>query len=103
YRIVRTDGETRWTYVRGQPILDGLGHPQGMTGIYQDISDRRQAEQDRRRLSEAHLRQLQAREINDEIVQRLVVAQLAFELGEVDRATTALHSTLSTARRLVTE
>jgi hypothetical protein len=74
-----------------------------MTGIYQDISERRQAEQDRRRLSEAQLRQLQAREINDEIVQRLVVVQLAFELGEKDRATNALHSTLSTARRLVTE
>jgi PAS domain S-box-containing protein len=103
YRIVRTDGETRWTYVRGQPVVDGSGRPQGMTGIYQDISERRQAEQDRRRLSEAQLRQLQAREINDEIVQRLVVAQLAFELNEIDRATNALHSTLSTARRLVTE
>jgi hypothetical protein len=90
-------------YVRGQPVVDASGRPQGITGIYQDISDRRQAEHDRRRLSEAQLRQLQAREINDEIVQRLVVAQLAFELGEVDRATNALHSTLSTARRLVTE
>jgi PAS domain S-box-containing protein len=103
HRIVRTDGETRWVYVRGQLVVDALGRPQGVTGIYQDISERLQAEHDRRRLGEAQLRQLQAREINDEIVQRLVVAQLSFELGEMDRATTALHSTLTTARRLVTE
>ena len=91
-----------WVYVRGQPVVDGFGRPQGMTGIYQDVSERRQAEHDRRLLSEAQLRQIQAREINDEIVQRIVVAMLAFELGEPDRATDALQSTLATARRLVT-
>ena len=102
YQIVRPDGEARWVYVRGQPVVDGAGRPHGMTGIYQDVSDRRQAEQDRRLLSEAQLRQLQAREINDEIVQRLVVAQLAFDLGEVKRGTDAIGSTLATARHLVT-
>ena len=102
YRIERPDGTPGWVYVRGQPVIDGLGRSQGMTGIYQDVSERRRAEQDRRLLSEAQLRQMQAREINDEIVQRLVVAQLAFELGEPDRATDALQSTLATARRLVT-
>jgi hypothetical protein len=89
-------------YVRGEPVVDGVGRLQGMTGIYQDVSERRRAEQDRRLLTEAQLRQIQAREINDEIVQRLVVAQLAFELGEHDRAADALQSTLATARRLVT-
>ena len=73
-----------------------------MTGIYQDVSERRRAEQDRQLLSEAHLRQAQAREINDEIVQRLVVAQLALELGDEDRAKGALQSTLATVRHLVT-
>jgi PAS domain S-box-containing protein len=102
YRINRADGTRAWVYVRGQPVVDGSGRPQGMTGIYQDVSERRQAEQDRRLLSEAQLRQIQAREINDEIVQRIVVAMLAFELGEPDRATDALQSTLATARRLVT-
>jgi len=102
YRLECPDGATAWVYVRGQPIIDAFGRPQGMTGIYQDVSERRRAEQDRRLLSEAQLRQMQAREINDEIVQRLVVAQLAFELGEPDRATDALQSTLATARSLVT-
>jgi PAS domain S-box-containing protein len=102
YRVTRADGVDVWVYVRGQPILDGLEQPQGMTGIYQDVSDLRRAEQDRRLLSEAQLRQMQAREINDEIVQRLVVAQLAFELGEHARAHDALEGTLATARRLVT-
>jgi PAS domain S-box-containing protein len=102
YRINRADGTRAWVYVRGQPVVDGSGRPQGMTGIYQDVSERRQAEQDRRLLSEAQLRQIQAREINDEIVQRIVVAMLAFELGEPDRATDALQTTLATARRLVT-
>ena len=102
YRIQRSDGRMAWVYARGQPIADMAGRPQGMTGIYQDVSERRRAEQDRRLLSEAQLRQVQAREINDEIVQRLVVAQLAFELGQHDRANDALQSTLQTARRLVT-
>ena len=102
YRIDCADGATAWVYVRGQPIVDAFGRSQGMTGIYQDVSERRRAERDRRLLSEAQLRQMQAREINDEIVQRLVVAQLAFELGEPDRATDALQSTLATARSLVT-
>jgi PAS domain S-box-containing protein len=103
YRIRRADGQLRWVYVRGQPVVDSSGRPQGITGIYQDISERRRAEQDRRLLGEAQLRQVQAREINDEIVQRLVVAQLAFDLGDVARATDALDSTLATARQLVTE
>ncbi|MBV9412565.1 MAG: PAS domain S-box protein [Acidimicrobiia bacterium] len=102
YRLTRADGADVWVYVRGQPIVDALERPQGMTGIYQDVSDLRRAEQDRRLLSEAQLRQMQAREINDEIVQRLVVAQLAFELGEHARAHDALEGTLATARRLVT-
>jgi hypothetical protein len=74
-----------------------------MTGIYQDVSEQRRAEQDRRLLSEANLRQVQAREINDEIVQRLVVAQLAFALDQQDQGKDALETTLATARRLVTE
>jgi len=102
YRVQHPDGRMAWVYVRGQPLVDGLGRPQGMTGIYQDVSERRRAEQDRRLLSEAQLRQVQAREINDEIVQRLVVAQLALELGDPRRANDALQSTLATARRLVT-
>jgi hypothetical protein len=102
YRIQRPGGRMAWVYVRGQPIVDVAGRPQGMTGIYQDVSERRRAEQDRRLLSEAQLRQVQAREINDEIVQRLVVAQLALELGDPERATDALQITLETARRLVT-
>jgi len=102
YRVQRPDGRIAWVYVRGQPVVDGSGRPQGMTGIYQDVSERRRAEQDRRLLSEAHLRQAQAREINDEIVQRLVVAQLALELGDEDRAKGALQSTLATVRHLVT-
>jgi PAS domain S-box-containing protein len=102
YRVQLPDGQTAWVYVRGEPIIDEAGRSQGMTGIYEDVSERRRAEQDRRLLSEAQLRQVQAREINDEIVQRLVVAQLAFELGQHDRANDALQSTLATARRLVT-
>jgi PAS domain S-box-containing protein len=102
YRVTRGDGTDTWVYVRGQPIVDVQERPQGMTGIYQDVSERRRAEQDRRLLSEAQLRQMQAREINDEIVQRLVVAHLAFELGQHERAHDALQTTLATARRLVT-
>ena len=32
YRLEGPDGATAWVYVRGQPIIDAFGRPQGMTG-----------------------------------------------------------------------
>ncbi len=47
YRIIRPDGEIRWIRARAFPVLDGDGNPYRIAGIAEDITDRRQAEQDR--------------------------------------------------------
>jgi len=45
YRIVRPDGATRWIWDRAFPIRDASGQVYRITGIAEDITDRKQAEQ----------------------------------------------------------
>ncbi|GAA6623172.1 PAS domain S-box protein [Scytonema sp. NUACC26] len=45
YRIIRPDGSLRWIRDRGFPIRDKFGEPYRVVGIAEDISDRKQAEQ----------------------------------------------------------
>ena len=45
YRIVRTDGSTRWIWDRGFPIRDEKGEIYRFAGIAEDITERKRAEQ----------------------------------------------------------
>ncbi|MUH00786.1 response regulator [Scytonema sp. UIC 10036] len=45
YRIIRPDGSLRWIRDRGFPIRDKSDEPYRVVGIAEDISDRKQAEQ----------------------------------------------------------
>ena len=47
YRIVRPDGEVRWTVARGETLYSSAGSPTGMVGISIDITDRKNAEDER--------------------------------------------------------
>ncbi len=58
YRVTKKDGSEVVVHSVGQVILDGDGKTVGMEGILQDISERKQAEQERLAL-EAQLRQSQ--------------------------------------------
>ena len=49
------------------------------------------------------LRQHQALSIHDDVLQGLVTAKLAFELGDADQGLAQLDSTLESARHLVSE
>ncbi|MPY92168.1 MAG: hypothetical protein GEV08_03610 [Acidimicrobiia bacterium] len=60
-------------------------------------------EQDARREDAERRNRRQALEINDDIVQGLVVAKLALELDDPERATAALERTLDSARDIVAE
>jgi PAS domain S-box-containing protein len=58
-RVIRTDGKTRWIRVRGRAFFEGEGEmrrPINCIGTYIDITERKQAEQERERL----LKQLEA-------------------------------------------
>ncbi|MCW8889051.1 MAG: EAL domain-containing protein, partial [Sedimenticola sp.] len=44
YRIRRPDGEERWLYCKAEQKLDVSGRPEKLTGIAQDITERKRAE-----------------------------------------------------------
>ncbi|HKW86938.1 MAG TPA: PAS domain S-box protein, partial [Nitrospiraceae bacterium] len=48
YRIVRPDGSIRWIWDRAFPIRDASGHVDRITGIAEDITDRKRVEQELR-------------------------------------------------------
>jgi PAS domain S-box-containing protein len=53
YRIVRiSDGATRWVHGRGELELSSTGQPVRMVGIIQDITEAREAAEERLRLSD---------------------------------------------------
>ena len=56
----------------------------------------------RAQLEQAQMRRQQALEINDNVVQGLTVAKLAFDLGDRDKAMRALQETLVSARGIIT-
>ena len=45
YRIIRVDGTIRWVYEKGGGVYDEEGNLQHLTGVINDISGRRQAEE----------------------------------------------------------
>ncbi len=44
YRINRPDGEERWLYCKAERKLDAMGHPKKLTGIVQDITERKRTQ-----------------------------------------------------------
>jgi PAS domain S-box-containing protein len=46
FRVRRTDGEVRWLSIIGSTRFDDSGKPERMTGIVQDITERKQGEVD---------------------------------------------------------
>jgi hypothetical protein len=48
-------------------------------------------------------REQQALELNDEVLQGIVVAKMALDLGERDRASTALDASIGAASRIITD
>lgn len=45
YRVVRSDGATRWVHDRAFPIRDAAGFPVRVAGVTEDITERRRAEE----------------------------------------------------------
>ena len=82
FRVVRPDGQVRWLESRGQVIRDADGRSVGMRGVLMDVTERKDAEEERNRLMaseqaavEARIaleeRQKLARELHDSVSQSL--------------------------------
>ena len=52
YRIISIDGQVRWLHSQGRVYLDVDGQPERMIGVSVDITDRKQAEEERTHLLE---------------------------------------------------
>ena len=83
--MVRADGTHRWIMGRGEAQRDSIGHVAGLRGTVQDITERKLAEE---ALSSVNGRLIEAqeserariaRELHDDIGQRLAMLALALE------------------------
>jgi hypothetical protein len=102
YRIDRPDG-TRVLRGKGFAEFGADGKPTRMVGTVQDITDQLELESEMRRLREAEVRQAQALQLNDTIVQGLAAAKAALDLGLHDKQAEYLEATLNRARKMVGE
>ncbi len=76
----------------------------GALGVMTNLAlERVRASEMRMELAEAQIRRQQALEINDNIVQGLAVAKYAFDLGENEKAKSAIEGTLAAARRIISD
>jgi signal transduction histidine kinase len=95
YRVVRPNGSMRWIRDRGFPIKDAAGRFYRVTGIAEDITERKQAEE-RLKATNEQIRALSARlqaareeegtriarEIHDEL--RAALTSLRWDLEDID-------------------
>ncbi len=105
YRIARPDGTVRWIHDRGAPIRDRVGQIVRIAGIAEDITERKRAEEEIRRLTESLERRVAERTAElHETVRRLQLEiaerKRAEQYAEQQRAELAQIARLATAGEL---
>lgn len=99
FRLRRFDGEYRWVLETGVPRVDAGGELAGFIGSCVDITDRKRAEEDLQNLSgrmiqaQEEERQRVARELHDDVSQRL--ALVAIDLEQLAQSPPASQSELA--------
>src|SRR5262249_24285633 len=85
FRAVRPDGSICWVHARGKGYYDKAGKPLYMVGVVFDVTDRKEAEQERLELSgrlisaQDEERTHVARELHDDFSQRLALLNIELE------------------------
>ncbi|MDQ5815778.1 MAG: PAS domain-containing protein [Actinomycetota bacterium] len=107
HRVIHQGGDLRYIYASGRIITGSDDRVQRLVGVAQDVTERvahqKMAEDYDRRLREAALRQQQALQINDNVVQGLTVAKYAQEMDRPEQAADAIDRTLEAARRIISD
>jgi PAS domain S-box-containing protein len=101
FRVRRPDGEIRTVEGRGEVAHDADGGVVRMSGTLQDVTEQAETERRERQVADAERRQRQALEVNDDIVQGLLAAWLALQLGRADDAAQIVVRTTEAAQGLV--
>jgi len=115
YRIVRPDGSVRWIRDRAFPVRNAAGAVYRIAGIGEDITARKQAEEDLRQSYErvqALSRQLiaaqdterrrLARELHDEVGQALTAVKMSLQAVQRDPGSAASAGRLTDSMEVVT-
>jgi PAS domain S-box-containing protein len=90
FRIVRPAGDVRWVHFKGRVHRDERGTPARVVGVSIDITERKLAEQERKRLhtlevgihAEAAERERISRELHDRVAHSMGVAHQSLQLYE---------------------
>lgn len=103
FRVVWPDGQVRTVERRIELAHDDTGRLVRVFGTLQDVTRQREAQARQRQLEDVRRRQHQAVELNDEVVQGLVTAWLALELGRSEEAAAAVRQTTRQAQRMASD
>lgn len=101
--VLRPDGERRLAMARGRAVTGREGTTVRLTGTTQDVTEERAAEADAASLAEARAKQLQALDLNDDILQGLATVRVALMQDEQELAMAVLDRTLESARSIISE
>lgn len=99
-RVVRADGREILMRTQGEVIVDNQGNPLRMIGICEDVTAELRARESERELAAAETMRHRAFEINDEIIQRLVLAGTYIQSGDAEKAAEAIAETRRCAQRI---
>ena len=98
YRVVRPDGTVRWIHDRAFPVLNSQGKVYRVTGIAEDVTDRRQLEKELLEISEREQARI-GQDLHDGLCQQLVRIALTTNLLEQD-LTEKVDPTAANARKI---
>jgi PAS domain S-box-containing protein len=110
FRIVRPAGDVRWVHFKGRVHRDERGTPARVVGVSIDITERKLAEQERKRLhtlevgihAEAAERERISRELHDRVAHSMGVAHQSLQLYEAleEKDPVRAHGKLHTAQEM---
>lgn len=98
----RKDGTSFPVAYRSTPIYQN-DRQIGAVQVFRDLTEQRKADAERRRIREAKLARHKAFEINDTVVQRLAVADMAMGMGRHKEAAEAVSEALAVSKRIIND